>query len=67
MAPSTLSYHLNKLIKNEIVSVHPEGYRVKNEEEISRILRQYKPSFDIEFLKDTWININLNGKDQKIY
>jgi predicted transcriptional regulator len=60
VAPSTLSYHLKKLVKSGILSITVTndeiGYTVKNREEITVLLIRYKPYSRIESLKDTWID-----------
>lgn len=63
VSPSTLSYHLKKLVKNEIISVQTfgeeRGYFIKNREEIIRILVQYKPYSMIESFKDIWVDLSI--------
>jgi predicted transcriptional regulator len=57
VSASTLSYHLNKLVKHDIIEVRRygenKGYQLKNREDIVRWLIQYKP-FD---LYEGFINI----------
>ena len=61
VSPSTLSYHLNKLVKHDIVEVQRygehKGYQLKNREEIITWLIQYKP-FDLyEEFTNVWSDI----------
>ncbi|MBN2599129.1 MAG: helix-turn-helix domain-containing protein [Candidatus Thermoplasmatota archaeon] len=63
VSPSTLSYHLNKLVKHNIVEVHrsgeQKGYQLKNREEIITWLIQYKP-FDLyEGFVDVWTDLSI--------
>jgi predicted transcriptional regulator len=63
VAPSTLSYHLKKLVKHEIIDVQRygenKGYHLKNREEIITWLIQYKP-FDLyEEFTDVWTDISI--------
>ncbi len=66
ISKSTLSYHLNKLVKYEIVSVGRSGpdkvYVVTNPREITQLLVKYKPYSRIETLKDTWVDLKWPGK-----
>ena len=65
--PSKLSYHLNKLLDNDIVNVtscgKEKGYSLKNRDRIIKILNMYKihVSFQLgmENIKDTWKDLNL--------
>ena len=54
------SYHLKKLIKNnviELVSVgRKKGYVVKNEREIVRLIIEFKPSNVYKMIRDTWVD-----------
>jgi predicted transcriptional regulator len=63
VAPSTLSYHLKKLLNHGIISVHTygeeRGYCITNREEILRLLMQYKPYNLIESFKDIWIDLTV--------
>ncbi len=63
---STLSYHLDKLMKCRIVSATPMGnetrYAVENEQELVDFLIRYKPYSRIENLKDTWVDLKWPGK-----
>jgi predicted transcriptional regulator len=63
VSPSTLSYHLNKLVKHDIVEVQRygehKGYQLKNREEIITWLIQYKP-FDLyEEFTDVWADLSI--------
>jgi len=63
IAPSTLSYHLKKLVRHGIIAVHTygekRGYYITNREEILRILVQYKPYNLIESFKGIWIDLTV--------
>ena len=58
LAASTLTYHLQKLIKNGVVNTVPrkgeQGYHLIDEKEVIRFLIQYKPSKVLKRFKDTW-------------
>jgi len=58
LAGSTLSYHLKKLIRCDIVQYfegsEQKGYLVKNEQEVIHFLIQYKPSKTLKRFKETW-------------
>jgi predicted transcriptional regulator len=63
VSPSTLSYHLNKLVKHEIVEVQRygenKGYQIKNRQEIITWLIQYKP-FDLyEEFTNVWSELSI--------
>jgi len=64
VAPSTLSYHLKKLIKFGLISVQSygdeRGYFVNNREIIVKLLVQYKPYSLIEDFKDIWIDLTVD-------
>ncbi len=60
---STLSYHLKKLLKNNIIEVQGQGenkgYQLKNKEEIIKWLIQYKP-FDLyEGFENVWTDLTI--------
>ena len=60
---STLSYHLKKLVKNNIIEVQGlgenKGYQLNNKEEIIKWLIQYKP-FDLyEGFENVWTDISI--------
>lgn len=57
--PSALTYHLNKLIKKDIVEFKKEPgshgvYSLKNEKEIILFIIKYKPYKILKRFKDTW-------------
>lgn len=63
VSPSTLSYHLNKLVKHNIVEVQRygenKGYHLKYREEIITWLIQYKP-FDLyEEFTNVWADLSI--------
>ena len=47
IAASTLSYHLEKLLKNGIITLNTVrnkvGYSIKNKKDIRRLIKKYKP------------------------
>jgi len=63
ISPSTLSYHLKKLVSHDVVNVQSygeeRGYSVNNKTEIVRILVQYKPYSVIEGFKDVWLDLTV--------
>lgn len=63
VAASTLSYHLDNLVKKGVLTFDvidgEKRYKVVNEEEIIRILNCYKPYSLIEGFKDLWIDFKL--------
>ena len=58
LSTSTLSYHLNKLVRHGIVSEpvvgEVKGYNIINKKEISAILRRYQLQRLIEKFTETW-------------
>jgi predicted transcriptional regulator len=63
VSASTLSYHLTKLVKHDIVEVQRygenKGYQLKNREEIITWLIQYKP-FDLyEGFVNVWNDLSI--------
>lgn len=58
IAPATLSYHLERLVKNNIINVEKKGtsriYQVKNSEELINWLVQYKPYNLLDGFNDIW-------------
>jgi len=64
VAPSTLSYHLKKLVKYGLISVQTygeeKGYSIVNRELIVGLLIQYKPYNLIESFKDIWIDLQVD-------
>jgi predicted transcriptional regulator len=60
IAPSTLTYYLQKLLKHKIIDVKPsgneKGYWVPNEQEIIRFLIRYKQSKALQRFKETWVD-----------
>jgi predicted transcriptional regulator len=63
VAPSTLSYHLKKLVNHEIISVQTygenRGYSIRNKEEIIRLLVHYKPYSVLESFRDIWEDFDI--------
>ena len=58
IAPSTLSYHIDKLVKKDIVEFitieNTKLYKVKNEKYISKLLISYKPASLVDEYEDMW-------------
>ena len=58
IAPSTLSYHLNNLIKQGIILVHrygdEKGYSLKNEKELMNFILKYRLHIVLDGFKDLW-------------
>lgn len=63
LAASTLTYHLNKLVKSEIIfltiSNDKRVYVVKNEKDVVAFLIRYKPSEILKRFKDTWTDFSI--------
>ena len=61
ISKSTLSYHLQKLLKTGIIEItrieSKKGYIIKEEETIIKLLIQYKPYSRMESMKDTWVDL----------
>jgi len=60
ISPATLSYHLERLVKNKIIDVEKKGtsriYRVKNSEELVNWLIKYKPYDLLDGFNDIWVD-----------
>jgi len=58
ISPSTLSYHLKRLIKNGIIDVKIKGttriYRIKNSDELVSWLIEYKPYNLLDGFNEVW-------------
>jgi len=69
VAPSTLSYHLKKLMDKGIVDVHfvenGVGYVVISEKRIISFLIKYKPSRVAMGMKDTWADFTIRKPGKK--
>lgn len=63
VSPSTLSYHLKKLVNNEIVNVNSQGedrgYSINDKEQIIKILVQYKPYNLFDSFKEIWADLSI--------
>jgi len=67
ISSSRVSYHLNKLIKSDIVDVssfgHDKGYVLKNKYEITDLLKKYQIHLgvylSIERFQDMWKDLNI--------
>ena len=61
---STLSYHLKKLVKREIIAIRTiggdQGYAVIDKKRIVSFLIKYKPSRVALGLKDTWADFTVH-------
>lgn len=68
IAKSTLSYHLDKLIKQGIISIQAtdnrQGYCVPDKEDIAQFLIKYKPSRIVLGVKDTWADLSIYSKQK---
>jgi predicted transcriptional regulator len=66
---STLTYHLQKLLKQGIISEHLFGkdkrYRVVNEREITELLIRYKPYSRLASFEDMWKDLKWPGDSKK--
>jgi hypothetical protein len=55
---STLSYHLDKLVRSEIVEVQTfgdeKGYKLVNKKKILRLLLKYESEVDADRFKSAW-------------
>jgi len=62
IASSTLSYHINKLVDNDIIEVasygEEKGYSIKNKKKIIRLLRKYEMHQILGDFKDIWKDFN---------
>ncbi len=63
VAPSTLSYHLKKLVKHGIVTMtsygKERGYAIADKEELIRLLVQYKPYSVLESFQKIWDDLRI--------
>lgn len=63
VAPSTLSYHLKKLVNHKIISMtaygEDRGYSIVDKEEIIRILVQYRPYNVFESFQGIWTDLRI--------
>lgn len=61
VSPSTLSYHLKKMVDQGIISFNEkdknQGYTIVNTEKIIKLLVNYKPYDLIDSFKDIWIDL----------
>ncbi len=62
IAPSTLTYHLNKLLREDVICLQSygseKGYMIKNKKAVIEFLRRYKIHKIIKDFKDIWGSIN---------
>ncbi len=63
-AASTLSYHIKKLVKKDIIDIQvigkEKGYVVLNEKKIIGIITRYKPYMVLESFKDVWKDLQVD-------
>jgi predicted transcriptional regulator len=63
ISASTLSYHLNKLLKKDIVELNrygkDKGYTIRNKDELISILIQYKPYKILDGFEDIWTDLKI--------
>ena len=63
ISPSTLSYHLQKLVKNGILMIilsnGEKEYSIINEKEIIQVIIKFKPYQVLESFKDIWDSLNV--------
>lgn len=63
IAPSTLSYHLKRLIKHKIIEIHYQGsgrqYQIKNADDLVPWLIKYKPYNLLDGFTDIWQDFTL--------
>ncbi len=66
LAKSTLSYHLKKLQKHNIISFESvggeQGFIIVDEQEIIQCLLKYKPSRVAKGMEDTWTDFTVHSK-----
>ena len=62
IAPSTLTYHLNKLLRDEVISVQKygeeKGYLIADKKVVIEFLRKYKIYKMMNNFNDIWGSIN---------
>ncbi|MBS3816977.1 MAG: ArsR family transcriptional regulator [Candidatus Thermoplasmatota archaeon] len=57
---STLSYHLKKMLKEDIIYKKESGYRLSEPKKITRLLMEYEPPEDtIDEFIDLWESLSL--------
>ena len=63
ISASTLSYHLNNLVKKEILTVEKygehKGYTLKNRQAMIEVLIKYKPYNLFEGFSDIWVDLSI--------
>ena len=61
ISPSALSYHLNKLMKNDLITVTKygveRGYSVKSRKELLKFFIKYEIESVVDNIKDIWEDI----------
>lgn len=62
ISPSTLSYHLNNLVKKGIITTQRygdrKGYNIKNKKEIIAFVLRYQLHIVLDGFKDLWSDLN---------
>lgn len=62
ISPATLSYHLKRLVKNNILNVEQQGtthiYNLKNPEELVMWLIKYKPYNMLDGFNEIWVDLS---------
>lgn len=61
VAPSTISYHMKRLIKDGMVDKREKGYFVVDEDKIADLLIQYRQTF-LDSLVDRFVRIWTKGE-----
>ena len=63
ISASTLSYHLNKLVKKDIVLVHrfgeQKGYQIKDKDIILDVIMRYKPFNMYDGFNEIWSDLSV--------
>jgi len=64
ISPATLSYHLKRLVKNNILIIDKKGtehiYYIKNPKELTIWLIKYKPYNLLDGFTDIWLNFSID-------
>ena len=63
VSPSTLSYHLKKLVNSNIIYSDPyaeeKGYKIIDKEKLIRILLEYEPYNLFDSFNDVWLDLSV--------
>ena len=64
VAPSTLTYHIKKLMKIGIIDIKAydagKGYVIDDNKRIIKLIVRYKPYSVIESFKDVWVDLQVD-------